>query len=457
METATATKSKEPRDATLVLYSPHKLQLKFHNSRARFLVAAWGRQTGKSTACLNDAIHFAWSNPGVTIWFISPTHDQAKVQYRRLIGMLWSCKGVISKKNQTELRIKLINQSQIVFKSGESFDNLRGETLHRVYIDEVRDQHPDLFNMVIYPMLLTTGGSARFVSTPNGFDQFYDMKLLCEQDNEGEWEFMSAPSTANPLISAKELERSRKTMTDAQYRQEIMAEFLDMTQGKAYLSASSDNHSLECPFAIGKLINNNLPLILGLDFNLNPMAWGVLQKKIDTWWMFDELYIKGTHTPAAAKALVEKLLGYKEEFGYDVKTFGLVIVGDATGKAQQRAAAGQSDYDILFAEIKKADIPFVDQTPDSNPKVKDRVNTMNMKLKDAEGTPHFFYHPKRCPAFKKDMERVVWKQSGSDAVYLDQTTNPELTHMSDAIGYPICALSPIKFHAKVPSLRIIKR
>ena len=448
---------KTPREATLVLYSPHKLQQKFHSIQSRFVVAAWGRQTGKSTACLNDALHFAWTNPGTTTWFISPTFDQARVQYRRLVGMLWDCKGLISKKNQTELRLKLINQSQIVFKSGESLDNLRGETLHRVYIDEVRDQHPELFNMVIYPMLLTTGGSARFVSTPNGFDQFYDLKVKCDEDKSGQWTFMSAPSTANPLISAVEIENSKSTMTDAQYRQEILAEFLDMTQGKADLNANEKNQRLDCPFALGQMINKNLPLILGLDFNLSPMAWGMVQKKIDDWWMFDELYIKGTHTQDASKALVQKLLGYKTEFDYDVKKYGLIIVGDATGKSQQRAAAGQSDYDILFAELRKNEIPFEDMTPDSNPLVKDRVNTVNMKLRDANGETHFWFHPTRCPNFKKDMDRVVWKSTGSDSIHLDQKTNPDLTHISDAMGYPICALSPIKFNSKLPTLRIIRR
>lgn len=443
--------------ATLVLYKPHKLQLKFHENKARFLVASWGRQTGKSTASLNDSLRFGWVNPNTTIWFISPTFDQAKVQYRRLVGMLWSCPGVMLKKNQSELRIKLLNQSQIVFKSGESLDNLRGQTLHRAYIDEVRDQHPDLFNLVIYPMLLTTGGSARFVSTPNGFDQFYDLKLRCDNDKTGDWSFMSAPSTANPLISAKEIEASRATMTDAQYRQEILAEFLDMTQGKAYLNASGDNASVTNPFYTTGVINPNLPIILGLDFNLNPMSWCLLQKKIDDWYAFDELYIRNTHTPAASKILVERLLSYKDKYNVDVRKYGILIVGDATGASAQRAAAGQSDYDIIFSELRNADIPFTNMTPAANPRVKDRVNTMNMKLKDANGNIHFWYHPLNCPALKKDLERVVWKNTSGDSVYLDQTTNPDLTHMSDAVGYPICALSPIKFNEKIPTLRIVKR
>ena len=69
-----STKSKK----TLRLYTPHEKQLEFHNAPTRFRVACFGRQAGKSTACLNDLIYKAWTNPGTTYWYVSPTYDQAQ-------------------------------------------------------------------------------------------------------------------------------------------------------------------------------------------------------------------------------------------------------------------------------------------------------------------------------------------------------------------------------------------
>ena len=177
---------------TLKLYSPHSAQYAFHTSKARYRVASLGRQSGKSTMCLNELVKLAWENPRTVYWFISPTYDQAKVQFRRLEQLLKPCPEVLSKPtNQSELRAHFINDSQIRFVSGESSHNLRGETLNGVVIDEVRDQSPDLWAQIIRPMLTTTKGWAAFVSTPAGFDSFYDLFERAKTDPD--WETFHAP------------------------------------------------------------------------------------------------------------------------------------------------------------------------------------------------------------------------------------------------------------------------
>ena len=74
--------------ATLELYEPHSKQLEFHNSKARYRVASLGRQAGKSTMCLNELVKRAWEEPNTKYWYLSPTYPQARIQYRRLVGML---------------------------------------------------------------------------------------------------------------------------------------------------------------------------------------------------------------------------------------------------------------------------------------------------------------------------------------------------------------------------------
>ena len=126
----------------LVLYRPHSMQMKLHQCETRFAVASFGRQSGKSTYGINELLRWAWEKPGTRYWFVSPTFPQARVMYRRLIGMLWPVADVMLKKNQTELRVKLVNQSEIRFVSGEVLDNLRGETLNGAIIDEVERPTP---------------------------------------------------------------------------------------------------------------------------------------------------------------------------------------------------------------------------------------------------------------------------------------------------------------------------
>lgn len=353
--------------------------------------------------------------------------------------------------NKSDLEVELSNGSLIVCKSGQEYDNLRTETLHGVVIDEVREQHPDLWPMVISPMLRTTGGFAIFVSTPNGFDSFYDIAERAKHDTSGKWAFFTAPSTANPLFTQEEYDDARKTMTEEQFAQEILAEFRDSFEGKVYSQFGPHNILATSPFIRAgdhALFSRHLPVLVCLDFNLSPMAWTLGQRRGRDFYFFHEIWRKQTHTPDCTERLVTKL---KE---IDIK-WPVVIVGDSTGDASQRAAAGQSDYDIICTGLREAGIKYTNETPDANPRIKDRVNAVNAACMSSDGTAHLWVHPSECPRLKKDFERVSWKRTST--LTLDQMTDPDLTHSSDGVGYAIHRFAPVPSINDVGRLRVISR
>jgi hypothetical protein len=427
----------------LVLYSPHAAQLSVHQCKARFRVVAFGRQSGKSTFCLNELLSAAWKRPNTTYWFISPTFDQAKKQYRRLVGMLSPCWGILLKKNQTELRIKLINNSIIEFKSGEVLHNLRGETLHGVAIDEYREQPRELWSQVVRPMLTTTKGFCIFVSTPNGFDAFFDLAERAKRDLTGLWGFFKAPSTCNPLFTNDEYEAARHEMTDAEFDQEINAEFRNIFSGRAYSSEGVHNRLISSPFCGGNesLVSPWLPIVVGLDFNVNPMSWHLGQFRNQSSYWFDEIHIENTNTPECAKELVTRLLALKSAGQLPRCNPQVILIGDSTGNSRNTKAT-QSDYDLICMALDAAEISWSNQTPTGNPPVKQRVNTMNTRLKAADASVTLFYHPGKCPMLAKDFDRVSWKE-GAESI-LDQTKDRALTHASDSVGYAVCVLAPIE-------------
>lgn len=393
-------------------------------------------------------LSFAWNHWNTNTWFVSPTYDQALVQYLRVVSALSPHQGAVRNKNQTQLFIQFHNGSTIYFKSGEVLDNLRGTTLHFAIVDEVRDQHPELWPQVLRPMLTTTQGRAVFVSTPNGFDAFYD--FFERARIEPKWQSFHAPSTCNPLFTQEEYEAAKNDMSEGEFDQEINANFRDLVQGKAYLNAGIHNQTTTHPFAMhGSKISPYLPIIIACDFNIDPCAWVLGQHKTDTWYFFDELWMRNTNTQEMTRALIDKIQTH-----YPNHKPGFIVIGDATGKARQRAAAGESDYSILMGMLTEAGISVINETPESNPMVKDRVNTVNSKLKSADGTVRLFYNPITCPNLKKDFERVVWK-SGSQAV-LDQVKDRLLTHATDAIGYPVCYYSQ-QWKPSPGLLRVINR
>lgn len=409
-------------------------------------MVAFGRQSGKTTYGINKSLKNTWQTRNGIFWFIEPTFKQAKVIWRRINRAIGWNKNIVIDKNKTDLYFQLRSGSYLFCQSGEVLDNLRIETLDGCVIDEHRQQNPDLWPLVIRPMLSTTGGGCDFLSTPNGFDEFFELHEYAKHDTTGRWAAFHAPSTANPLFTKEEYEAAMNDMSEPQFAQEIEAQFRDLTSGKAYLSWGEWNMVEQNPFAApGQLWTPHLPLVIGLDFNISPMSWhiGQFRNKVSYWG--DRIWLEGSHTAEAALELVEKVKGHAA---------GIIIIGDATGKASQRAAASKSDYDILFEVLKIAEIKYTDMTPESNPRVKDRVNTVNARLRNAAKVTSCYVNPVRCKELVRDGQRVIWKK-GADAT-LDKS-NRLLTHAFDSIGYPICVLAPLEGVNEVGRMGVIRR
>lgn len=451
----------------LELYSPHLAQRQFHNSSARFRVVSYGRQSGKSTACLNELARRAWEKPG-TYWFISPSYDQAKVQFYRFLNQYPPDCGIYARKpNESSFWLQLISGSNIYYKSGAVLHRLRGESLAGCVIDEVRDQPPELWKQVVQPMLTTTNGWAAMVSTPRGFDAFYDLATKAQECSDNTWEFFSAPSTCNPLFSQEEFNRLRSEMTEAEFAQEVLAEFREIQRGSAYTSFSvADNLTEVSPISglpsssLGapspSIINPYLPIELYCDWNVTFMSWVIGQfRNGKGHYFFDEVYLERSHTEEAAALFVHKFREHTKGINF-LADPNVIIVGDATGNAQKTSASGKTDFTILETALRKAGITYRNLTPSSNPLVKDRVNTVNSRLKSADGTVQIWFHPKLAPKTKRDFQRVTWKLNATGAI-LDQTTDPSLTHLSDAVGYGVCVRNPMHGVSDVGSLRIIRR
>jgi hypothetical protein len=291
-------------------------------------------------------------------------------------------------------------------------------------------------------MITTTKGWAAFVSTPRGYDVFYD--LAQRGQSEIDWEFFQAPSTANPLFTQDELEDARKDMSEDEFAQEIMAEFREIHRGSAYKTFGRHNIVKANPFTGSGEWSPYLPIIVGLDFNNNPMAWCLGQKRAEDFYFGEEIYVNNTHTQEVAQVLVERTKHHAP---------GLILVGDASGKARRTASVGETDYTLIEQALKKAGIKYQNLTPDSNPGVRDRINTLNSKFKNAEGITSLWINEK-CKHAVKDFQRVAWKDNAGTII--DKTSDPSLTHMSDSIGYPVYALAK-KWSSSNVKMRVITR
>ena len=95
---------------------------------------------------------------------------------------------------------------------------------------------------------------------------------------------------------------------------------------------------------------------------------------------------------------------------------------------------GLSDYAVIrqFFDVNRARATY--KVPKSNPAVKDRINAVNARLKNARGESMLFVDPK-CRELIADFEQVTYKDNTME---IDKNKDRRRTHLSDALGYLIC-------------------
>lgn len=219
----------------IVLPTLHKNQETIFNDPHRFRVVAAGRRFGKSRVaraeCLDRAI-----NKAQKVWWLAPTYKISGKQWRETKRMLTRANGstIFTDKSEEDRRMEFKDGNklgELSFLSGDRPDNLRGEGLDFVVIDEAAFVHPELWNTVIRPSLLDTGGSCLFISTPNGRNWFYRVYLRGKSENpdDSQWNSHHFTSYDNPTIPniRQEVNDAKRDMTDHRFRQEHLAEFLD--------------------------------------------------------------------------------------------------------------------------------------------------------------------------------------------------------------------------------------
>ena len=116
----------------------------------------------------------------------------------------------------------------IHFATADTEGGLRGEGLSLVVVDEaahIRDLQR-IWEQELRPALADRQGRALFISTPLGFNFFYDLYRNAESDPDWvSWRFRTED---NPRISPDEIAAARRQLPALVFRQEYEAEFVQL-------------------------------------------------------------------------------------------------------------------------------------------------------------------------------------------------------------------------------------
>lgn len=194
----------------------------------RFRVVCAGRRSGKSV--LSQLQVITWANQEVgRYWIVAPTYKQAKTIHWEGIQHYVPQK-LIAKKNEVELSLTLTNGSIIELRGAENPDALRGVKLRGLVIDEIASiRNWDwLWQEVLRPTLTDYAAPTLFISTPKGYNHFYNLFELGNK-SDGDYKSWRFTSYDNPYIPKEEIDNAKQELTEDTFAQEYMADFRKFT------------------------------------------------------------------------------------------------------------------------------------------------------------------------------------------------------------------------------------
>jgi hypothetical protein len=390
----------------------HHRQREVFDSPHRFRVIVAGRRWGKTRTLLAELIRAAKTTRQL-VWYVAPTYRQAKqimwIELMDAIPREW-----IIKSNETSLEIHLVNKSRICLKGADKPDTLRGVGINFLALDEFQDIRPETWDTVLRPTLASTRGKAIFVGTPKAFNHLYKLYERGQKktlQRSGQWRSWQFPTITSPFIPLAEIDAARADMDERTFRQEFEATF-ESVSGRVYYNFQRRTHVGQYPF------NSHLPIWIGQDFNVDPMAGVVLQPQPNgEVWAVNEIYLRNSNTNEVCDELERR---YWRQFKR------ITIFPDPAGAARSTKGRGESDLDI-FRDRGIIRLRY----RRAHPAVADRVNAVNKMLRSADGQIRLRID-QSCVHLVESLEQTLYKAGTSE---IDKRLG--LEHITDALGYPI--------------------
>jgi hypothetical protein len=279
-------------------------------------------------------------------------------------------------------------------------------------MDEFQDIEPRVWTEVLRPTLSDKGGKAMFLGTPRGVGSFsHEMYTMAQSTDD--WGAHTYTTLDGENVPEVEIEQARRDMDQRTFEQEYLATF-NTYSGVVYYNFNRE-------YSLNTYNGDVKEIHCGIDFNIDPMSVAVSVIEGNKIYFIDEISMRGSNTDEVCDELRRR---------YGDKN--IVMYPDPAGRQRKTSAGGRTDISILQNAGFKVNVRNA-HTP-----IRDRVNSVNAKLKNSKGEASLFVDPK-CKQIINSLERMVYKPNTSVI-----EKDGELDHMADAVGYLVDFLFPIK-------------
>src|SRR3990167_10846098 len=224
----------------------HPSQSIVAKDKHRFRVVNCGRRFGKTTLAAWEMIGFGVAYPNARIPYYAPTRDDARdIMWKMLQDI---AKDLIVDLNEGRLELTIRNNcggtSQIALYGWEAVQERKkgvGVKNNFVVLDEVSKYKNfwEGWQEVIRPTLTDLRGGGMFISTPNGFNHFYDLYNF--ENTDSDYKSFHFTSYDNPYIPSDEIEKAKLELTEDRFAQEYLADFRK-TEGLVYKEFKREKH-----------------------------------------------------------------------------------------------------------------------------------------------------------------------------------------------------------------------
>lgn len=412
-----------PLTPAWVQMRPHPVQSRLWRTPSRFVSVAAGRGSGKTDIARKRVVRFLpvrkpWADP--MYFYALPTYAQAKrVAWYKLLELIpdnW----IKGEPNKTDLVIHTVFGSSLHVVGMDKPARIEGNQWDGGVKDESCDHKPGAFSRSVSPALSHRDGWCWRIGVPKRYGPgAIEFRQWCEQDGVEHFHWSS-----EDILTPEQLAWAKEHTDPIDYDEQYRANW-HRAGGLVFFAFGTENVSKEAVY------RPDLPILIGSDFNVNPMCWCMAHEVDGKLHVFDELFMRDCNTRMALDAL---------NLRYGRHQAGWRFYGDAAGRARDTSAS-ESDY--LQIENDERFKPKRVIYPRANPARRDRFAACNMMFQNAAGERRVLVHPK-CNRVIADHLIRAYDESGTEP-----NDSDDVGHMSDALGYLI--------HSRYPIKRIIKK
>lgn len=229
---------------------PYQLPLlKALDNGTQRAVIVWHRRSGKDKTCFNYMVKRAMERVGTYFYFL-PTYSQAKKvvwdnidnEGNRMLDHI--PKEIIKRKNDTELKVELVNGSVLQLIAADEFkDSGVGTNPVGVVFSEYSITDPEAWKFVS-PILAANGGWAVFNFTPRGMNHAWNLLQQAKDNQKWFTEILTADQTG--VFTKEQIEEERRNNPQDFVDQEYYCKFIEGA-GAFFRNVKSCLHAIKTP------------------------------------------------------------------------------------------------------------------------------------------------------------------------------------------------------------------